>query len=254
MQVDFVSMASHELRTPLTSIIGYLNVLIDEGKDKFDPEQKDFLNKILTGAQQLSNLVSNLLNVSKVERGAISINIQSLDWNKVLTQAVDENKVQASQKNITLELVDINSSLPKVQADNIRIMEVLNNLISNAVNYTQQGGSIKVSAKLQGQEVITAIQDTGKGIPPEAISHLFTKFYRVSNAQDVSSNSKGTGLGLYLSKSIIELHHGKIWVQSQVGKGSTFYFTLPVSAIQLSAKDILSKQSVIGLDNQGQNL
>lgn len=239
MQVDFVSMASHELRTPITSIIGYLNVLIDEGKDKFDDEQKDYLNRVLTGAQQLSSLVTNLLNVSKVERGAISINTQHTDWVKILSQAIDENKLQAVQKNISLELVDTNSSLPNVQADSVRILEVLNNLIGNALDYTSEGGSIKVSAKLQDQEIVTAIADTGKGIPPEAISKLFTKFFRVSKSQDTSSNSKGTGLGLYLSKSIIDLHHGKIWVQSQVGVGSTFYFTLPVAIVQPQETDIL---------------
>ncbi len=232
MQVDFVSMASHELRTPLTSIIGYLNVLIDEGKDKFDTEQKDFLYRVLAGAKQLSNLVSNLLNVSKVERGAISINTQPLEYYKLLSQVVDENRLQASQKNISLGLVDTDPSIPQVQADTVRITEVLNNLISNAVNYTAKGGSISVSAKVQNQDVITSISDTGKGIPAEAIPHLFTKFFRVSSTEDTSSNSKGTGLGLYLSKSIIELHHGKIWVQSKVSQGTTFYFTLPISQIQ----------------------
>ncbi|MBI3485400.1 PAS domain-containing protein [Candidatus Daviesbacteria bacterium] len=231
MQVDFVSMASHELRTPLTSILGYLNVLAEDGKNNFTTTQKDFVNKILTASQQLAVLVNNLLNVSRVERGAFSISSRPLDWAKTLTQAVDENKLQAAQKNISLEL-NLPQTLPSVSADPVRMMEVLNNLISNAVNYTPEGGIIKIAAKIGSNEVITMISDNGKGIPKEAIPHLFTKFFRVTYALDTSSNSKGTGLGLYLSKSIVELHHGKIWVESAgINKGSTFYFSLPISTI-----------------------
>lgn len=234
MQIDFVSMASHELRTPLTSILGYLNVLIDEGKNSFTPEQKDFLNKILTASQQLSGLVGNLLNVSRVERGAISVNTKPLDWQKVLSQVVDENKLQAAQKSISLELSPPDKPLPLASADSVRITEVLNNLITNAIAYTPEGGSIKIGAKAEEDKIITSVSDTGRGIPREALPQLFTKFYRVSNAQDISSNSKGTGLGLYLSKTIIELHRGKIWVQSQLNQGSTFYFSLPIAREQTS--------------------
>lgn len=229
IQLDFVSMASHELRTPLTSIRGYLSVFMEENKDKLNPDQRQFLDRISISANQLGELVENLLAVSKVERGAFVVNASALDWQKILETAVEQGKMFAAQKNISVELELPPQPLPQVMADSIRINEVINNLISNAVNYTKQGGWVKVTAAVQGNQVITSVSDNGVGIPPEAQAHLFTKFFRVSGALDKSSNSKGTGLGLFLSKSIIDMHHGRIWVESQVGKGSTFHFSLPIA-------------------------
>lgn len=230
IQLDFVSMASHELRTPLTSIIGYLSVFMDENKKTFNKEQTEFLDRIMISAKQLAGLIENLLNVSKVERNAFSINSQPVDWTAFLTKAVEDNRINAANKNITLAL-KIPPQLPKVNADPIRILEVVNNLISNAINYTKEGGHIEVGASIQNNEVITYVRDNGMGIPKHAQARLFTKFFRVKGALDQSSNSKGTGLGLYLTKSIVDLHHGRIWVESEQGKGSTFFFTLHASEV-----------------------
>lgn len=229
IQLDFVSMASHELRTPLTSIRGYMSVFMQENKDKLTKEQQDFLDRIMISANQLASLVDNLLNVSKIERGALTNNTKPTDWQAILSQAVHDNQLQAGQKNIQLILSLPPSPLPQVNVDTVRINEVINNLISNAINYTQEGGKVVVSAQAQGEEMVTSVADNGRGIPPDALSHLFTKFFRVQGALDQSSNSKGTGLGLYLSKSIIEMHKGKIWAESPgVGKGTTFKFSLPI--------------------------
>lgn len=230
IQLDFVSMASHELRTPLTSIVGYLSVFMEENRDKLNLKQKDFLNRILISSKQLQTIIDNLLSVSKVERGALGLSIGLSDWKQILNQAIENNQIQATEKNISLKLELPPENLPKVSVDTVRINEVLNNLISNAINYTGGGGVITVSCKLQGPEIITSVADTGPGIPQQALPHLFTKFFRVTQALDKSSNSKGTGLGLYISKSIIDLHHGRIWVESSLGKGSIFYFSLPISA------------------------
>lgn len=229
IQLDFVSMASHELRTPLTSIIGYMSVFLEENESKLNQQQKDFLNRILISARQLGNLIGNLLSVSKIERNALTSTMQPMDWTTALKQSVDQNKVSASQKNINLRLELPQNPLPQVKADSVRIAEVVNNLISNAINYTPNGGSILVKAQDIGSEVVTSVADTGIGIQPDALPHLFTKFFRVGSALDLASNSKGTGLGLYLSKSIIDLHHGRIWATSTPGHGSTFFFTLPVA-------------------------
>lgn len=226
MQIDFVSMASHEFRTPITSIINYLAVLSEETKGKLKAQQLEFLSRALASAQQLSFLVDNLLNVSKIERGSISLSLHSMDWHKSLTDVFQNHRPQATAKNISLEL-ELPPSLSPVLADDIRINEVLNNLIDNAINYTKEGGKITIGAKLSGNEVVTYVQDTGVGIPQEVIPHLFTKFFRAPGA--LQQSSKGTGLGLYIAKSIIDLHHGKIWVESTLGKGSTFYFTLPLA-------------------------
>lgn len=226
MQIDFVSMASHEFRTPLTSIIDYLSVISEEGKGKLGTELGGFLERALTSAQQLSALVDNILNVSKIERGSFSVALKPIDWKKKITQIVESSKLLATQKNISLQLKLPDESIPKVLADDVRINEVLNNLISNAINYTKEGGEIKVGVKVNSQEVTTYIEDSGKGIPAEALPHLFNKFYRVTGA--LEEGNKGSGLGLYISKSIMDLHHGKIWVDSKPGKGSTFYFSLPI--------------------------
>lgn len=236
MQIDFVSMASHEIRTPLTSIVGYLSTLSEEGKLK--GEMKEFLDRALLSAQQLSVLVNNLLNVSKIERESFAVSLQPLDWNKVLAQAVTDNKPQAVQKRISLKLSLPDKTLPKVMADATRISEVLNNLLSNAITYTKEGGTVEIGTKISADTITTHISDNGVGIPKEAIPHLFTKFFRVSGA--LEQGSKGTGLGLYISKSIIDLHHGKIWAESEPGKGSIFYFSLPLAPSSKTAPTIAS--------------
>lgn len=248
MQIDFVSMASHELRTPVTSIIGYLSTLVEETKGTLPAEQYDFLNRAFSSAKQLSELISNFLNVSKIERGAFVVSMQPLDWSQNLAKVVQDNQAQAVQKNITINL-NIPPNLPKVMADNVRINEVLNNLISNAINYGKASGSIEIGAKVDGHELVTYIADDGPGIPPDAIPHLFTKFFRVSGS--LEAMKKGTGLGLYISKSIIDMHHGRIWVESKLGQGSTFSFTLPIA--ETDNPTIISlhtAHSPLGLTNQ----
>ena len=228
IQLDFVSMASHELRTPLTSVTGYLSIFLKENEGKLDAHQKDFLDRVQIAAQQLGGIINNLLNVAKVERGAFSMANANVDWKALLQKTVEENRLQAVQKNISLELKLDEGVIPNIAGDEVRLVEVLNNLIANAINYTATGGRIEVSCKKEGDMVTTCVKDTGRGIPKEALPHLFTKFFRVQGALDQASNSKGTGLGLYISKSIVDLHHGKIWAESELGKGSSFCFSLPV--------------------------
>lgn len=227
MKLDFVSMASHELKTPLTSIIGYLSVFIDESKNKFPKEDLDLLDKAFISSKQLQTLIQNLLNVNKIEREQLSVSVEPVDYAAILFKVIEDLKSQANQKNIVLTLTPSSQALPKVMADSIRLNEVVTNLLSNAINYTNAGGKVEIATSISPTEVTTVISDTGVGIPQEAIPHLFNKFFRVSNA--LQKASKGTGLGLYIAKSIIEKLRGKIWVQSEVGKGSKFYFTLPIA-------------------------
>lgn len=228
MKLDFVSMASHELKTPLTSIIGYLSVFIGENKNKIAKGELDLLQKSLISSQQLLTLVQNLLNVNKIEKEQLSVSPQSLEYIPVLSKAVTDLQSQATQKNIVLTLHQNESELPKVLADPIRISEVITNLVANAINYTNAGGRVDVYIQISPNEVTTTIQDSGIGIPKEAIPHLFSKFFRVSNKSQQAS--KGTGLGLYITKSIITKLNGRIWVESEEGKGSKFSFTLPIQS------------------------
>lgn len=225
MKIDFVSMAAHELRTPLTAINSYLYIFMKENKGKLDTEQNMFLNRINISTQQLLSLVENLLNASRIERGTFKVYPEPIDWVEYVQQAVNQVLSRAMERKIDLQYIKPDSNFPKVLADKLRVNEVLLNLLANAVTYTEAGGKVTVSLALQGNEVVTTITDTGQGIPKEGLPRLFTQFYRV--AGKLEQGSKGTGLGLYISKAIVESHKGKIWVESEVGKGSKFSFSLP---------------------------
>lgn len=241
MKLDFVSMASHELRTPLTSIIGYLSVFLDENKGKIAADEMSLLEKSLTSSQQLLVLVQNLLSVNKIEREQMSVFPQSIDYLPLITKTVEDLKAQAVQKDIVLTFTP-QSNLPKILGDAIRLPEVITNLVANAINYTNSGGKVEIHLEVSPNEVTTIISDNGIGIPKEAIPHLFNKFFRVSNL--AQSTTKGTGLGLYISKSIIEKLGGKIWAESEIGVGSKFYFTLPLS--EQKSTGVINSSDFIG--------
>lgn len=223
MKLDFVSMAAHELRTPLTSLKGYIHVF-SKNPINFSDQQKTYLLRMNISVQKLVGLVENLLNVSRIERGTLTLRLEDVDWLTNVKEVVSELLDQAKDKNQELNIVEPNIPLPKIKIDKFRINEVLANLLSNAISYTQVGGKIKVWFDETADEVITHIADNGQGISKEALPHLFTKFFRVSGP--LEQGSKGTGLGLYIAKSIVNLHKGKIWAQSEEGKGSTFSFSL----------------------------
>lgn len=225
MKLDFVSMASHELKTPLTSIIGYLSVFLSESREKFPKENLIFLDKAFIAARELQTLIQNLLNVNKIEKEQLSVSFEPVDFKGILSKTVEDLKPQANQKNIILTLA-APEKIPAILADPIRLGEVATNLLANALNYTPAGGRVEMSVKISPTDIVTSVTDTGIGIPKEAIPHLFGKFFRVSNSSQ--RGNKGTGLGLFISKSIIEKLHGKIWVESEAGKGSRFSFSLPL--------------------------
>lgn len=224
MKLDFVSMAAHELRTPLTSLKGYIHVL-SKNPTGLSDQQKTYLLRMNIATQRLVGLVENLLNVSRIERGTLTLRLEEVDWLANVKETVSELLDQAKDRNQKLMILEPTTPLPKVNIDKFRINEVLSNLLSNAISYTPPGGKIKVWLDQTANEIITHIQDNGQGIPKEALPHLFTKFFRVTGF--LEQGSKGTGLGLYIAKSIIDLHKGKIWAESQEGKGSTFSFSVP---------------------------
>lgn len=229
MKSNFVSIAAHELRTPLTSIKGYLSVYLSDYKDKLDEDQKELLGRISEATEELLGLVENLLNVSRIERGAMSLNLVEVNWEEVLKGELEDFNERATQKNIQLKFVPSSLPLPAIKVDKVRILEVISNLLSNAINYTNPGGVVQVWAESRDNQITTYVADNGQGIPAEAIPNLFTKFYRVTQGlTQGNTNSDGNGLGLYISKAIVEMHHGRIWVESEVGKGSRFSFSLPI--------------------------
>jgi signal transduction histidine kinase len=195
MKLDFVSMAAHELRTPLTSIKGYISVFIKENEQKLTADQMMFITRINTSTQQLAGLVENLLSVSRVERGAMSLHTQIVDWVANVKSQVETFEHRSDEKRIKLTFISPKDKIPSVQVDLVRINEVVNNLVSNALNYTEPMGKIDIWIEHKDGLVFTHVKDTGKGIPKEALNRLFEKFFRVQGGP-AEQASKGNGLGL----------------------------------------------------------
>lgn len=227
MKVDFVSMAAHELRTPLTSVRGYLATFLNDYKNTLNDDQKNLLENANTAANRLTELVESLLELTRMEKTGINVKKQSIDWVPFVSKYVHDFNKSAKERSITLEFVKPENPIPQMECDDLRIGEVLSNLLSNALKYTNEGGFVTVTTQYDTltKMVTTSVKDTGIGIPKDALENLFTKFYRVPGK--LEQTARGTGLGLYISKKIIDLHNGRIWVQSEEGKGSVFAFSLP---------------------------
>jgi len=233
LKTSFVAAASHELRTPLTSIRGFVATLLQAGEGGFDWEtQAEFLEIVDTEAERLGQLLDDLLNTARIESGmAIQFNFTALDLNVLINRVV---KLQSSY--VRGHAIDVQvGQLPTVMADEGKVLQVLNNLLSNAIKYSPNGGTITVVGVEEQRATDTApprngvrvsVTDQGMGIPKEALAGMFQRFYRVEGSHMVGI--KGTGLGLYLIKHLIEGHGGKIWVDSEFGHGSTFSFWLPI--------------------------
>ncbi len=224
-KTDFISSVSHELRTPLTSVKGYASILLEEKLGKLPPAVKERLEKINHHSDELVHMVNDLLDIARIESGKTVMRIEGQNLKDIIATVSDLIMIQCKNKNIELT-VDIQKNLPLAMADRSQIERVFINLLANAVKFTPEKGKVAIKACKKDSVVEVAISDSGIGIPPEALTQIFEEFYRVDNA--VNQQVKGTGLGLSLVKHIVEAHKGKIWVESTMGKGSTFYFTLPL--------------------------
>jgi len=233
MKVDFVSMAAHELRTPLTAIRGYASLLQMHYATNLEASAKELLTRLIVSTTNLTNLIDNLLSVSRIERNDLTVEVKPLDLGIIVKDIFSSFEQQAltRKQHFTLDMSD---KLPYVMADPFRIGQVFINLISNAINYTADGGTITVTVADKSDHLEISVQDNGEGIPKEAMARLFTKFFRVSGS--LEQGSKGTGLGLYITKSIVEMHKGKIWAESTLGKGSLFTVSLPIATEEQKAQ------------------
>ncbi|MDQ3984846.1 MAG: ATP-binding protein, partial [Thermoproteota archaeon] len=237
MQKEFINIAAHELRTPIQPILGLTEVLF--GKIK-DTKQIQLLDAILRNAKRLQQLTEDILDVSKIESQSLNLNKQQFNINDIISNVVQDlpkqiEKGNNSNSNVKLSYKPTADDKLVVEADKARIVQVISNLLGNAVKFTKgKGSTITITTeKKQNQEVIIKIKDTGTGIDPEILPRLFSKF--------ASKSYQGTGLGLYISKSIIEAHGGRMWAQNNnnstdAEKGATFYFTLPTINRQLNVK------------------
>jgi two-component system phosphate regulon sensor histidine kinase PhoR len=219
---DFVSNVSHELRTPLTSLKLITETLNDGAMDD-PPAQKRFLAQMEKEIDNLTQLVQELLELSRIESGLVPLQMKNVSPCTLLENAANRMQVQAERAG--LEFVwDCLPDLPAIQIDEDRLEQVLINLIHNAIKFTPPGGKIRISAQQKERSVIFSVQDSGVGIPQKDIDRIFERFYKT----DRSRSKSGTGLGLSIARHLVQAHEGKLWVESTVNKGSTFYFSIPI--------------------------
>lgn len=229
---DFVSIASHELRTPMTAIRSYVWMALHRSDVPLSEKLRRYLYRTLVSTERLINLVNDMLNVSRIESGSIEINPKPFDILDLVCDVVDEVKLKADEKLLKLQVID--EKLPLIFGDPDKVHQILLNLIGNSIKFTSPNGVISVSFFPDGQSVDVSIKDTGVGLAHEDLSKLFHKFSRLDSSYVSIGSSGGTGLGLYISKSLIDLMHGKIWAVSDgVDKGTTITFSLPIATEDL---------------------
>ncbi len=231
MKSQFLATVSHDLRTPLASIMGFTEMLVEGSPGPLTEIQDEFLGIVFENSQRLMALVNDLLDISKLEVGRTSLVVKTIELPRLIAGVIDEMSPLTYRKNISLE-VDCAETLPPTQGDQRRLEQVLNNLLSNAVKFTPEGGRVEVKAELEGEQLVVTVRDTGLGIPPDDLPHLFQPFHRGGNVTEQAI--EGTGLGLSIAKALVEAHGGDMGVESELGKGSTFWFTLPVKEPALS--------------------
>jgi two-component system, OmpR family, phosphate regulon sensor histidine kinase PhoR len=221
---DFVANVSHEFKTPLTAIQGFAETLLAGAMD--DPQNRlRFLEIILEHSRRLARLTDDLLKLSKMDADRLELEIRRLSVSQFVESCIETTQRPAAEKDLRIS-VNLQQSLPDIAADRRRLAEVLQNLLDNAMQYTPAGGQIMVSASADGTDVTFTVSDTGIGIPQADQFRIFERFYRVDVAR--SREVGGTGLGLSIAKHLVEAHGGRIWVESEVGQGSQFHFTIPV--------------------------
>jgi len=227
---EFISIASHELRTPLTAIKGYTSIILEGTFGPItDKNMKQSLERVMSSSKKLEDLVEDLLNVSRLEQGRLTVEMTDLQLEPAIEEVVAQLSVTADEKNLKLTFEKPDQPLPLISADKDRLGQVLVNLIGNSIKYTEKG-SVTVSTEVKDDEMRIKVNDTGIGISPEAQKRLFQKFYRVQTEK--TEKIHGTGLGLWITKQIVELMNGHIYVDSIEGQGTQFMVTLKLSTMK----------------------
>ncbi|GAK55052.1 hypothetical protein U27_01883 [Candidatus Vecturithrix granuli] len=224
MRDDFVSMIVHDLKNPLAGVIGFSEIMLNKAKKCGIDDFGRFLTGILDQANTMHDLVNNILEVHKMEDGSMEIQKDLAEFKDIIDNAIRQVDVSARQKEITIQL-SIPEDFPAIFVDQAKMVRLFANILSNAVKYTPEQGTIAIQTKILEDHILTGITDTGKGIPTEYLETIFDRFAQVDRKRQGKAAS--VGLGLYFCKLVVEAHGGKIWAESEIGKGSTFYFTIP---------------------------
>jgi signal transduction histidine kinase len=224
LKSEFVAVVSHEVRTPITSIKGSLELLSDERFHKLPAPQKELLSICQANTERLISLINDILDFSKLESSKLSLNIEPMEMDVVLSEAVENIRSLAAQKEVVIELT-VDGSAGRIEADPMRVGQVATNLIGNAIKFSPDKSRIEVFASGDPEKIVVSVKDYGRGISARDISRLFQRFAQLDSS--TTRKAGGTGLGLVISKGIVEQHGGDIWVESALNEGSTFSFSLP---------------------------
>ena len=224
MKSEFLANMSHELRTPLNSVIGFSELILDGLAGDINQKQKRFLNNIRTSGKTLLQLIDDILDLSKIEAGKMEFHPEELDLNSVIQSAKEIVLPLAKEKKMRFE-IEVGEVLPKVIADRKKVEQILFNLVGNAIKFTPEGGTIKISVIEEKEESQISVSDTGIGIKEEDLETIFESFRQLDSS--VTKKYKGAGLGLAITKRLVQMHNGRIWVESKLGEGTKFTFTLP---------------------------
>jgi len=226
MKEEFLALTTHDLRSPLTVISGVINFFTSGRLGELTPEQKNMVEMMERNTQNLIELVNDLLDASKLESGTMRLDATGISLRALIEELREEMQPLAAEKGIALEEL-VPEDLPQLRADRAKLRRVLVNLVSNALKFTPKGGRVRLSAAREGSFVRVSVSDTGVGIAPDDLRDIFDKYAQARSR--ATRSEKGTGLGLYITRQLVELHGGKIEVRSEVGKGSTFSFTIPIA-------------------------
>jgi len=227
---EFMSMASHQLRTPLTSIKGYISMLVEGDAGKVTDQQKQLLEEAFNSSERMVRLINDFLNVSRLQTGKFTLDKRPTNLSRLIEEEIEGLNQTAKTHGISFA-VSVPKKIELINVDEGKIRQVVMNFADNAIYYSKEGSTIKVSLKQENGELVFRVKDTGIGVPDEEKSKLFQKFFRAGNAR--RQRPDGTGIGLYLAKKVIDAHHGHVLFESEEKKGSTFGFRLPLSKLKV---------------------